>query len=168
MSAERRLVTIGVYGYQENTFFQALRDAGVDTFVDIRGRRGMRGSAYAFANSARLQQRLRELGITYRHAKELAPPQDVRERQQQEDRQLGVTKRARTALSPAFVTAYEQTRLADLDSSTFVAGLGMDAWVICLFCVEREPGACHRSLSSQVVQVRTFHMPVEAGLPFVS
>ncbi|MFN2179799.1 MAG: hypothetical protein ACK2UV_09955, partial [Candidatus Promineifilaceae bacterium] len=56
------IVTIGVYGFDETTFFQALKDAGVDTFCDIRRRRGVRGSRYAFANSKRLQKRLAELG----------------------------------------------------------------------------------------------------------
>ena len=39
------IVTIGVYGFTEVDFFHALRQAGVDTFVDIRGRRGVRGCA---------------------------------------------------------------------------------------------------------------------------
>ncbi len=66
-------VTIGVYGFDEAGFFQALQDAGVDTFCDIRRRRGVRGSAYAFANSQRLQGRLAELGIRYIYRSDLAP-----------------------------------------------------------------------------------------------
>ena len=55
-----KFVTIGVYGSDEATFFEALQRAGVDTFCDIRWRRGVRGAKYAFANSARLQKRLAE------------------------------------------------------------------------------------------------------------
>lgn len=58
-----KIVTIGVYGFNEADFFQAVQDAGIDTFCDIRMRRSMRGSQYAFANSTYLQQRLYDLGI---------------------------------------------------------------------------------------------------------
>ena len=58
-----KLITIGVYGFDEESFFQALLAAGVDVFCDIRQRRGVRGATYAFANSQRLQRRLAELGI---------------------------------------------------------------------------------------------------------
>ena len=47
-------VTIGVYGFDESSFFQTLQNAGVDTFCDLRARRGVRGAAYAFANGERL------------------------------------------------------------------------------------------------------------------
>ena len=66
-----KIVTIGVYGYGEETFFQSLREAGVDAFCDIRNRRGVRGATYAFANSKRLQNRLLKLEIQYHHLPEL-------------------------------------------------------------------------------------------------
>ena len=31
-----KIVTIGVYGFDEDSFFEALRKAKVDTFCDIR------------------------------------------------------------------------------------------------------------------------------------
>ena len=46
-----KIVTIGVYGFDESGFFDALCQAEVDTFCDIRSRRGLRGATYAFANS---------------------------------------------------------------------------------------------------------------------
>ena len=60
-----KIVTIGAYGYDADRFFAALQGAGVDTFCDVRRRRGVRGSEYAFANRARLEARLAELGIRY-------------------------------------------------------------------------------------------------------
>ena len=48
-----KFVTLGVYGFTPSAFFEALQRAGVDTFCDIRWRRGVRGREYAFANSAR-------------------------------------------------------------------------------------------------------------------
>jgi len=118
----------------------------VDVFCDLRARRGVRGSEYAYANSARLQARLAELGIRYLHFKELAPSTDVRSAQYAVDRAEGVGKRQRRVLSPAFADAYCRERLERFDSADFVAGLGPEVRVVALFCVEREPAACHRSL----------------------
>ena len=141
-----KIVTIGVYGFDADSFFEALVKAGVDTFCDIRFRRGMRGSTYAFVNSSSLQRRLSELGIRYVHVKDLAPSQAIREKQSQEDKKLRVAKRKRTMLGQTFIQDYEQECLSTFDSRAFMEGLGNEAHVIGLFCVEREPEACHRSL----------------------
>ena len=85
-----KIVTIGVYDSTEASFFAALKEADVDTFCDIRWRRGVRGSDYAYVNSTRLQRRLRELGIRYLHFRELAPQPALRERQAQEDKAQGI------------------------------------------------------------------------------
>ena len=139
-------VTIGVYGFDEAGFFQALQDAGVDTFCDIRRRRGVRGSAYAFANSQRLQGRLAELGIRYVYRADLAPSLEVRQAQEAADKANKTAKRKRTALGAAFVEAYRRESLDGFDRHEFVIELGQEAHVVALFCVEREPAACHRSL----------------------
>lgn len=141
-----QFVTIGVYGWQPDRFFEALVAAGVDTFCDIRARRGVRGAEYSFANRERLQARLAELSIRYIHCKELAPSAATRETQGAADKATKTAKRQRSALSPAFVAAYLRERLIGFDSAAFVAGLGPEAHVVALFCVEREPAACHRSL----------------------
>lgn len=146
------LCTIGVYGFDEAHFFRTLRDACVDTFCDIRARRGMRGSAYAFANSVRLQARLADQGIRYVHIKELSPSEDVRERQQRDDESAGVAKRQRSHLGAAFQQAYRETCLTTFDAQVFLSQVGSGAKVICLFCVERDPLACHRSLVATRLQ----------------
>src|SRR5712691_8683107 len=143
-----KIVTIGVYGFDKDSFFQALLKSGVDTFCDIRFRRGMRGSTYAFVNSTNLQRRLGELGIRYLHIKDLAPNQVLREKQKQEDEKLGIAKRSRELLGQTFIRAYEKECLSHFDSDEFLKELGEDAEVIGLFCVEREPEACHRSLAA--------------------
>ncbi|MDQ1301537.1 MAG: hypothetical protein QG637_1459 [Chloroflexota bacterium] len=140
------LVTIGAYGWLPDRFFAALVGAGVDTFCDIRARRGVRGAEYSFANSERLQARLAELGIRYIHGKELAPSLETRQQQAAADQATQTAKRQRSALSPAFVVAYLRERLSAFDSAAFAATLGPEAHVVALFCVEREPAACHRSL----------------------
>ena len=81
-----KIVTIGVYGFDKDSFFEALCKAQVDTFCDIRSRRGVRGSTCAFANSLRLQTHLAELGIRYLYRKDLAPTQVVRDRQAAADK----------------------------------------------------------------------------------
>jgi uncharacterized protein (DUF488 family) len=154
------LVTIGVYGSDEAGFFAALQRAGVDTFVDIRARRGVRGAAYAFANSQRLQTRLAGLGIRYVHRPDLAPGAETRAQQLTADKASKTGKRQRTVLDPAFAAAYRRERLASFDSRQFIADLGPDAHVVALFCVEREPAACHRSLLATRLQ-RDLGLPVE-------
>jgi uncharacterized protein (DUF488 family) len=143
------IVTIGVYGFEREAFFQALLDMHVDIFCDLRARRGVRGSQYSFANSARLQQALQEIGIRYIHYKELAPSAALRTVQTEEDRRTHIAKRARSVLSQRFIQEYEQECLALFDASKFMAQISENAAVICLFCVEHEPDACHRSLVAQ-------------------
>lgn len=146
MSRMNKIVTIGAIGYSAEAFFGALQEAGVDTFVDVRRRRAVRGADYAFANSQRLQARLAELGIHYLHRLDLAPPKATRERQAAADRAAGVARRKRTELSPTFIDSYEREVLSGFDPQALRDELPDDATVIALMCVEREPAACHRSL----------------------
>ena len=114
----------------------------------------MRGSKYAFVNSTYLQHRLDELGIRYTYIRQLAPSQETRALQQQEDKTFGIIKRDRATLGQSFVREYTEECLADFDADGFVAELGLKAHVVALFCVERNPDACHRSLvASRLKQV---------------
>jgi uncharacterized protein (DUF488 family) len=139
-------VTIGVYGWGADAFFAALQSSRVDLLVDIRRRRGVRGSEYAFANSARLQERLADLGIRYLHRIDLSPSDAVRKRQHTVDEEEHVARRQRTELSEAFKQAYKEEVLTNFDSHQFVASLGPETQIAVLLCVEREPAACHRGL----------------------
>ena len=141
--------TIGVYGFTAPGFFDALRAARIDTFCDLRRRRGLRGSEYAFANSERLQRELEKLGIRYRHCLHLAPSPELRDRQAAEDKTSGTAKRQREGLGAAFVSGYDETCLAAFDSAAFAQEMGPEAERVALFCVEREPSACHRSLVAE-------------------
>jgi uncharacterized protein (DUF488 family) len=156
----RTIITIGVYGFDETSFFQALIDAKIDIFCDIRRRRGMRGSQYAFANSAYLQQRLSDLGIHYIYLKELAPSPAIRDLQKQADKKQRMAKRSRTGLSEIFIQRYQQECLTVYDSQQFLTTIGPEARVIGLFCVEREPEACHRSLAAQKLS-QELHIPLQ-------
>ena len=159
-----KIITIGVYGFDEETFFQALQEARVDTFCDIRQRRGVRGAKYAFANSQRLQRRLADLGIRYVHLKELAPTKAIRERQNEADKVNKVAKRKRTALGQVFISAYQADILADFYPPALLDDLGPEVQVVALFCVEREPAACHRSLVADKLN-RELGLEVEHLLP---
>ncbi len=140
-----KVYTIGVIGYDADGFFRALQEAGVDTLIDIRRRRAVRGREYAFANSLRLQARLAELGIGYLHRLDLAPTSSLRATQKTADQTAHVATRQRAALSPAFAAAYEREVLDSFDPQALADALPAGA-TIALLCVEREPAACHRSL----------------------
>ncbi|HEY8816896.1 MAG TPA: DUF488 family protein, partial [Candidatus Dormibacteraeota bacterium] len=90
------IATIGVYGFERDSFTEALTSAEVDLVLDVRQRRGVRGSEYAWANSRRLQAALAEADIGYSHLKELAPTIELRQLQYREDARLGEGKRSRT------------------------------------------------------------------------
>ena len=159
-----KIATIGIYGFDEDSFFEALRKAKVDTFCDIRSRRAVRGSTYAFANSLRLQARLAELGIRYLYRKDLAPTKAVRDRQAEADKVTKTAKRKRAALGEAFITAYHTECLAAFDPHSLLDDLEEDTQVVVLFCVEKDPEACHRSLVADKL-AKELKMEVENIVP---
>lgn len=141
-----RIVTIGVYGFDDRQFFDSIVKANIDVFIDTRRRRAVRGAKYSFANSLRLQSRLGELGIPYVHRLDLAPSDEARQTQDQADSDAHIRRRERNKLSSDFISKYSAECLTELDSRDFVTSLGPDINSILLLCVEREPDACHRSL----------------------
>ncbi|MGY0235325.1 DUF488 domain-containing protein [Longispora urticae] len=144
----RRIVTIGVYGFTAAAFLDKLAAGGVGLLLDLRQRRGVRGPDYSWANSARLQDALAGADIGYRHVRELAPTTGLRQLQYREDDRQGVGKRDRIALAPAYVEGYTGEILDPFDLGALLAGLPGDP-VTALFCVERDPEACHRSLVAE-------------------
>jgi uncharacterized protein (DUF488 family) len=153
MDSHRHFITFGVYGQSEAQFFQGLRQSGIDLFVDLRARRGMRGSEYAFVNSKRLQERLATMGIAYAHASDLAPTPEIREAQKTADEKAGQAKRTRSELGPIFVQRFRSEVISRADWNAFDRLLG-DHRVVGLFCVEALPQACHRSLVASYLQER--------------
>ncbi|WP_246486945.1 DUF488 domain-containing protein [Kribbella qitaiheensis] len=117
------MVTIGVYDCDPDSFLQALRDADVRLLLDIRQRRGVRGSEYAWANSRRLQSALADAGIAYEHHPELAPTTELREVQYVEDDRQGVGKRTRRELAAEFTRRYTTEILDRADLTPIVSAL---------------------------------------------
>jgi uncharacterized protein (DUF488 family) len=142
------LITIGVYGFDAARFLDALEEAGVEVLIDVRQRRGVRGSEYAWANSKRLQAALAEAGIEYRHMKELAPTTELRRLQYREDDRRGEGKRSRTVLAPEYARGYTE-EILDRADLTPIAELAAAGRRPALLCVERDPEACHRSLIAE-------------------
>jgi uncharacterized protein (DUF488 family) len=136
--------TIGVYGFDGPGFIGALKDAEIGLVLDVRQRRGVRGSQYAWANAKRLQAALAEAGIGYSHLPELAPTTEMRQLQYREDERKGEGKRSRSVLAPEYASRYTEEILDQVDLEPIVRFVGRQR--AALLCVERDPEACHRSL----------------------
>ena len=143
-----RIVTIGVYGLDAEYFLQRLRHADVGLLLDVRQRRAVRGPDYVWANARRLQAALARAGIAYEHHLELAPTTELRQVQYAEDRRQGVGKRSRRDLAAEYTRRYSTDILDRADLAPIASALS-GGGVAALFCVERDPQACHRSLIAQ-------------------
>lgn len=142
------ICTIGGYGHTFQTFFSQLQRYGVDVLVDIRQRRGLRGSTYAFLNATALQGELQHRGIGYLHLRELAPTSTIRDAQKTADKISSINKHSRIGLSEVFESEYKREILGNSDSKRIIVELAPYR-KICFFCVEGPAGACHRSLVSK-------------------
>ncbi len=161
------VITIGVYEWDVDSFVAALQAHDVRLLVDVRQRRGVRGSRYAWANAQRLLAALGAAGIAYSHHRDLAPTTELRRLQYAADDRAGVGKRSRELLDPEYVEHYVREVLEHADLDALMQELrprGTGA----LFCVEADPEACHRSLVAQrlaeryglsVTHVRPAHAP---------
>ena len=140
-----QIATIGVYEFDGASFVAALDAAGVTQLIDIRQRRGVRGSQYAWANAARLQARLAAAQIAYEYHPELAPDTELRHLQYRADDRQGVGKRSRQRLAPEYVRAYTEEILDLVPLEPLIARLPVHG-IAALLCVEATAEACHRSL----------------------
>ena len=158
-----RVCTIGVYEWDLDGFLAALRSADVRLLLDVRQRRGVRGSQYAWANSVRLQRALAEAEVAYEHHPELAPTTELRHLQYAEDARQGVGKRSRRELAPIYRARYTREILDAVDLSRLVAELPVPG-AAALFCVEADPEACHRSIVAERLASR-YGVAVEHLVP---
>ena len=146
------IFTIGVYNSSEESYFQKLVDNKIDVFCDLRQRRGVRGSQYKYVNSNYLQSKLAELGIKYIYIKELAPTNEIRQKQKDVDKFNNETKKLRTSLGQVFVNEYNKQILDNFDLDILVNELNdLNARNPVFFCVEEKAEACHRSLVAKAL-----------------
>lgn len=154
-----KVFTIGVYGSTEQQFFKKLVENNIDTFCDIRQRRGVRGREYAFVNSNYLQAKLADMDIRYGHIIELAPTSEIREKQKQLDLMNGERKRDRTQLGSTFISEYKK-HIGHYDFDALVSYLdNIGADNVVFFCVEQYATACHRSIVAEELHQR-YHYEV--------
>lgn len=153
--SEIEIYTIGVYGSSENSFFKSLVSNKIDTFCDIRQRRGVRGSQYSYVNSKYLQDKLSVMNIRYFYEKSLAPTNEIRQKQKDDDKLKHIDKKQRTELGVVFKSEYMKQILDNYDIDALI-----DRFVkegvrrVVFFCVEQNALACHRSLVASKIARR--------------
>lgn len=142
-----KIYTIGVYQTTEQSFFGKLVQNNISLFCDIRQRRGIRGAQYKYVNSNYLQSKLLELKIPYIYIKELAPTNEIRQKQKDADKLNNETKKQRTILGDVFINEYCEQILNKFNMGTFINELQKkEIKNVLFFCVEEQAKACHRSL----------------------
>lgn len=151
--------TIGVYNSTEEDFFRKLVDNGIDTFCDIRQRRGVRGTKYKFVNSLKLQEQLNTLNIKYLYIKQLAPTLEIRNIQKKIDKNLFEKKYNRSKLGGDFIKNYKEIIIANYNLDLFIDSLkSHEAKKIVLFCVEENPNTCHRSIVGEEINKKGYEV----------
>jgi len=145
--------TIGVYGLSSEQFFEKVLTNKIDTFIDIRRRRAVRGSKYSFVNSIRLQEKLKSFDLNYIHILELAPTNEIRLLQKVSDKNNGIIKSDRKVLVSTFKEKYTHDILDMFDLNQLIKRLlELKSNKVVLFCVEAEAQACHRSIVAEKIE----------------
>ena len=134
----KRLMSIGYEKADIPRFIAALKEAGVDTLVDVRAlafshKKGFSKSALAAA--------LKKRGIAYVHLRRLGAPKEVRKVHETDLAKFRKLYRAHLK-SPE--TRADMEELKSLVQSADC----------CLMCFERDPKECHRSLAAAALARR--------------
>jgi len=141
-----KIYTIGVYGFTAESFFKKLVEHKIDALIDIRRRRGVRGTEFSFCNKIKLIQKLKELNIHYSHAEELSPTPEIRSLQKIADKESNINKKNRYMLCDKFIEKFKSDMLSATSPDHFMNKYCLNHSKIVLLCVERNPLSCHRSL----------------------
>jgi len=125
-----KLMTIGYEKTDSETFIATLKEAGVETLVDVRELPLSRKKGFS---KTALTSVLRENGIDYVHIKSLGCPKQVRHEYKNDDNWDTYKKKFMAHL------AAQNDALATLNQR-------ISHEVCCLLCFEADPSSCHRSL----------------------
>ncbi len=135
-----RLYTIGFTQKSAETFFGALKRAGVRRLIDIRLNNS--SQLAGFTKHQDLPYLLRELcGADYVHEPLLAPTQELIDRYR---KQKGSLAEFRTA----YLRLLAQRRVADKLDRALFEGPAV------LLCAEPEPERCHRSFAAEYLALQ--------------
>lgn len=147
------LATIGYEGASVEDFLATLRQAGVETLVDVRQIPTSRRAGYS---KTQLRAAVEADGIRYLHLVGLGDPKEGRD----------AARRGRFAEFTDIFTRHLQSAEARADLET-AAGIA-EGGGMCLLCYERQPEFCHRSLVADAlakrISVDIRHLGVKAGL----
>ena len=125
-----KLATIGYEGFEQSDFLNALRDASVETLVDVRELPLSRKKGFS---KKTLELAVSQAEMQYIHFKALGTPADIRHAYQAGgDWQI---------FRQGYLE-YLDTQVPELDR---LAALIKSSYC-CLMCFEADPGRCHRSL----------------------
>lgn len=90
------------------------------------------------------------MNIPYLYIKELAPTNDIRQKQKDADKLKGETKKLRTTIGETFKAEYIKQILELYDFDALIKELKRrGSKNIVFFCVEENAKACHRSLVAE-------------------
>lgn len=132
------LYTIGYSGHTPESFVAQLKDAGVETLVDVRERPLSRKPG--FSNKS-LKQFVEANGIGYVHLRELGVPRELRDQFKQ-----GWSREE-------YLAAFRRHLQTHADALVPLDEL-MHKSACCLMCLEHDPQECHRSIVAEMVSAQ--------------
>lgn len=123
------LYTIGYEGLDINAFINRLRDAGVQTIVDVRELPLSRKKGFS---KTAFREALAQSGIAYFHVPALGCPKDIRDRYKLDRDWATYTKSFLAYVGTQDVTVRELVKLSQSTKA-------------CLVCFEADFSECHRT-----------------------
>lgn len=131
--------TIGYEGLSIEQVLSKLREARVETLLDVRYRAQSRKSGFS---KTKLGDACQSSGISYRHDRELGTPPEL-------------MKRVRASGYDHDLHTEYRSYLAGKTASLRVASKDVISKLTCLLCYEADPTNCHRSIVAEELALLT-------------
>lgn len=143
MDVAGEVLTVGYEGATPDRLIAALKEAGVETLVDVRALANSRRPGFA---KGALSAALGEAGIGYLHLRALGTP--------------AAGRAAVRAGRPEAMRRIFAEHLAGTEAQAALAGLRDLArrQRVCLLCLEADPRRCHRTLVAEAVDLPVVHL----------